>query len=327
MKIYLATQMSGSPFVSFKSQAIFDSFKIFLTSKIAEADLVVANNFRSLLPIIIRYPKKKYLVWTNEPWLDISIKDEICLPFNFAKIQIMNVFGNEVFWHNLHFLGSYHFDNSNNLGINIDKSLTHLSKGQLVASNKMHKIAAILTNNAGDKTKLINNGIDIDLHQKRCRYALAGYGRGIVEIYGKRWPKGIALGNSGFGFDKTRPWWIEKIGILSKYKFNLCLENTAYPHYITEKIWHAVVSYSLPVYDSFNSSIYETFPQNSFVDCSLFKNEQAMFDYIAAMPLEEYLERLNTCIDVFNRMANIKRVNYENNEKEVTGKIINRILA
>jgi len=327
MKIYLATEMGGSPFTNFQSQAIFDSCKIYFTQKISEADVIVAHNFRKLLPIVIWYPKKKYLVWTNEPRFDTSLKDEICLPFNFANIQIMNVYGKDVFWHNLHFLASYHFDNSNNLGISIHKSLTHLLKEQLATSKKLHKIAAVFTNNGVDKTSLTINGIDIDLHQKRCRYALAGHERNIVEVYGNRWPEGIALDNSGFGFERKQPWWMEKIDILSKYKFNLCFENTAYPHYITEKIWHAIVAHNLPVYNSFNSSIYEIFPQNSFVDSSLFKNEQAMFNYIETMPLDEYLERLNTCVDVFNRMLKIRRVNYGDNEKEITVKIINRLLA
>lgn len=327
MKIYLATEMGGSPFTNIKSQATFGFFKCVFINKLSKADVVVAHNFRKLLPLIIRYPKKKYLVWTNEPRFDTSLKDQISLPFNFATIQIMNVYGKDVFWHNLHFLGSYHFDNSNNLGIDINKSLYHLSGEQLGASGKMHKIAAIFTNNAIDKTGLIQNGIDIDLHQQRCRYALKGHERNIVDIYGNRWPKGMALDNSGFGFEKSRPWWIEKLGILSRYKFNLCFENTAYPHYITEKIWHAIVSHNLPVYNSFNSSIYEIFPENSFVDSSRFNNEHELFDYIAVMPVEEYLGRLNACIDVFNRMLAVRREHFEHNEKETTEKIINRILA
>lgn len=326
MKIYLATQMGYTPFTESHSLRILGDFKWCITKKISDADIIIAHNHKKLFPIILRFPKKMFLVWTNEPRYDTTFKNEIKLPFGFPNIQIMNVFGEEVFWHNLHFLSSYHFANANNLGIDINKSMSLLTKEKFNTLHKKNKIAALFTNTTHLNNRLIKNGTNIDLSQKRCQYALSGHQRKLLDIYGNKWPNGYALDNSGFGFEKHRPWWIEKLEILSNYKFNLCFENTAQHHYVTEKIWHAILSFSLPVYNSLNSSIYETFPENSFVDAFKFKDEHDLFDYIEKMGADEYMERLNLCIDVFNKSIQIKRDSYEMNANEIVRKIIDRIV-
>ena len=307
------------------SLKIFKGFNLCITDKISEAQVIVAHNLKNLLPGMIRYPKKKFLVWTNEPRFDTTYKTKIASPLGFPRVQIMNVYGKEVFWQNLHFLASYHFDNGNNLGIDINKSLKFLTKEKLASLNKKNKIAALFTNTISLNNKLFKDGVNIDLSQQRCQFALAGHHRKLLDIYGNKWPNEYAKDNSGFGFEKQRPWWIEKIEILKNYKFNLCFENTAYPYYITEKIWHAILSFSLPVYTSFNSSIYETFPENSFVDAFLFKDENGLFEYIDSMRINEYVERLNLCIEVFNKSLKIKRDNYEMNATEVIKKIVERV--
>lgn len=326
MKIYLATEMGGSPFTDSHSLDILKKCNCCITENISEADVVVAHNYKNLLLSILRHPKKKFLVWTNEPRFDTTFKSEIKLPLGFPEIHIMNVYGGEVFWHNLHFLSSYHFDNTNDLGMDINKPLEHLTREQLKSSGKKNKIAALFTNTISLKNSLIKDGTNIDLSTKRCQYAIAGHKRSLLHIYGNKWPNGYALDNSGYGFEKQRPWWIEKLEILKGYKFNLCFENTAQQYYITEKIWHAILSYNLPIYNSLNSSIYESFPKDSFIDANLFKDDDALFNFIEAMTEDEYLERLNLCIDVFNSSLKTKRDNYEMNANEVINKIVARLI-
>ena len=317
--------MRGSPFTDPDAIQILKNFKCNITDKISEAEVIVAHNYKKLLPGILRYPKKNFLVWTNEPRYDTTFKKEINLPLGFPCIHVMNVYGDDVFWHNLHFLASYHFANNNDLGIDINKSLVPLTKERLHCSGKKNKIAGLFTNTIPLNNRLVKNGSNIDLSKKRCEYAISGHNRKLLDIYGNKWPNGYALDNSGFGFEKERSWWIEKIDILNAYKYNLCFENTASRYYVTEKIWHAIMAYNLPIYNSFNSSIYETFPQNSFLDAHSFKDEHALFDYIEAMSEEEFLERLNLCIDVFNRSLQIKREGYEMNTNEIIKKIVNRL--
>ena len=316
--------MGGTPFVDPNALKIFNNFKCCICQKLSEADVIVSHKLKNLLPGIVKYRKKKFLVWTNEPRADTIFKNELKLPFGFANIHIMNVYGKDVFWHNLHFLSSYHFDNHNDLGIDINKSLVPLTKEKFKALNKKNKIASLFTNTIHKKSRLIKSGVNIDLTLKRCQYSLAGHDRKLLDIYGNKWPDGYALDNSGFGFEKQRPWWTEKIDILNRYKFNLCFENTAYQNYITEKIWHSIFSYTLPVYQSFNCSIYDTFPKDSFIDAHLFKDEHSLFDYIEQMSVDEYLERINICIDVFNRSLQAKREIYDSNSYDIVKRIVDR---
>lgn len=41
-----------------------------------------------------------------------------------------------------------------------------------------------------------------------------------------------------------------KMDVISNYKFNICFENSVYPGYFTEKLLHAKVSGSIPIYKS-----------------------------------------------------------------------------
>ena len=317
--------MGGTPFTDPHTLKIFKDFRCGFCQNPSEADVVVAHNLKNLLPGLVQYPKKKFLVWTNEPRFDTNFKSEIKLPFGLANIHIMNVYGKEVFWHNLHFLSSYHFNNANDLGMNINEPLDHVTKEEFNSSNKKNKIAALYTNTSTKKSRLLKDGENIDLTLKRCEYAFTGHARKILDIYGNKWPEGFAVDNSGFGFERQRPWWIEKLEILKGYKFNLCFENTAYQHYVTEKIWHSIISRCLPIYSSFNSCIYETFPTESFIDACLFNDEHALFDYIERMSVNEYLERLNICIAVFNNCLQEKRWIYHSNSYEDVKKIVDQL--
>jgi hypothetical protein len=76
---------------------------------------------------------------------------------------------------------------------------------------------------------------NLDLFVLRQEIALAGYQRNLVDIYGKYWPAGISKEDS-----RGDGWWDRKTDLLRSYRFNLCLENTAYDHYCTGKIWDAI---------------------------------------------------------------------------------------
>ena len=44
-----------------------------------------------------------------------------------------------------------------------------------------------------------------------------------------------------------------KLSIVSNYKFNICFENSIYPGYFTEKLLHAKISGSIPIYNADNT--------------------------------------------------------------------------
>lgn len=59
-----------------------------------------------------------------------------------------------------------------------------------------------------------------------------------VDLYGKIHNKHIIDGE------------FEKFNIISEYKFNICVENTNYPGYFTEKLLHAKIAGCIPIYYS-----------------------------------------------------------------------------
>ena len=122
-------------------------------------------------------------------------------------------------------------------------------------------------------------------------------------------------------------WWDRKSEILRDYHFNICLENTAYGYYCTEKIWHAIVSRCLPIYHGKGTRIYETFPRGSFLDCADFADFDQLFDAIRAMSLEEYVERMNLCIQAYNAASAQKRGTLAQSIQEATDKIIAQLHA
>jgi hypothetical protein len=141
------------------------------------------------------------------------------------------------------------------------------------------------------------NDLDIDLTVKRQRLLLAAYHAGIADIYGKGWPGQIAVAES-----RGQGWHSRKLEILKNYQFNLCMENTAFDYYCTEKIWDSIKSYCLPIYSGFNNRIYETFPDNSFVDYHKFRDKEELLLFVRNMSWQEYLERINRCISAFNQV-------------------------
>ncbi len=58
----------------------------------------------------------------------------------------------------------------------------------------------------------------------------------------------------------------------------------------------------LPIYyGGKDSTIYEDFAKNSFLDYTEFRDANELFEYIEAMTIEEFNKRLNLCIQKFNK--------------------------
>lgn len=53
--------------------------------------------------------------------------------------------------------------------------------------------------------------------------------------------------------------------IVSQYKFSLCPENTRYPGYVTEKLFHAKTAGAIPIYSGSNNC-FGDFNPNSYID-------------------------------------------------------------
>ena len=106
--------------------------------------------------------------------------------------------------------------------------------------------------------------------------------------------------------------------------FKIALETTNYPFYVTDKIWHSIKSGYLPIYWS-NSTIYTDFPEESFIDAHLFCERygekwcQKLLEYIKTMPTNEYISRMNKCINAFNKICVKYAKLKEHNTTNTTG--------
>ncbi len=61
--------------------------------------------------------------------------------------------------------------------------------------------------------------------------------------------------------------WERKRAFLSPYKFTIAFENYVYPGYQTEKLYDAMLTYSLPIYCG-DPCIHEIFNTESFINCA-----------------------------------------------------------
>ncbi|MEO7932044.1 MAG: glycosyltransferase [Chthoniobacterales bacterium] len=233
---------------------------------------------------------KPLLIWTNEPRFDVTFPPNTST----AHQRVMNVYTGDVFWHNLHFLGSYHQNNALDLGVNLKTPpACELDASSLAARKKF--CVCIYAWRKPAETGLVSNGLNIDLNERRQTLAIILYRRGLADIVGNGWPNEVStLEQSGYENGGTT-WWNRKLEILRDYRFNVCFENTIWPNYCTEKIWHSIAAGCLPVYWGRGTRIYETFPPNSFVDASEFESDDALISFLEGMTDEEHLARFKLC--------------------------------
>ena len=74
-----------------------------------------------------------------------------------------------------------------------------------------------------------------------------------------------------------------------RYKFLICFENTPVSEYITEKIWHAYMSQTIPIYYG-APEIYRQVPGvKTFIDAAKFAGPQQLAEYIQEVDTNELL--------------------------------------
>ncbi|WP_407430553.1 glycosyltransferase family 10 domain-containing protein [Arcticibacter sp.] len=292
------------------------------TNNLLAADILLAPSQLSrrfkLLHSLLFFKKK--IVWTNEPAFDRTFEN-----FRSKGKTVMNAYSGNVFMHNLHFLGSYHYDFDNDLGINL-----HDPPSKLMTINdlkkKNQKCLCVYGYRNPEEASIIYQEGEISLNEARQDAAQFLYDKGMADIMGKGWPKGIQIiEQSGYDSGENK-WWIRKIDMLKKYKFNICLENTAFPYYCTEKIWHAIAGECLPVYSSAGNAIYDTFPKNSFVDMSEFASLEQLYNFLKDMPDEEYVERYNKCLQVLRESCR-NRVQNPNMKTDILENFVQEVRA
>ncbi|MGB3617073.1 MAG: glycosyltransferase family 10 [Catalinimonas sp.] len=277
----------------------------YLKGSALKCDLVVTRNLKTAKVAAVLFPGKKILVWTHEPRYDGTSKKRV--NYIGRTIHIFNVFTGDVFWHNGHFFNRYHYNEAIDLGITTET----LRPAEEVVSKKQFEerkmLIGMFTRKETEQFDYIVAGQNTDLNQKRQELAWAGYKSGDSDIVGRNWGSGIALEASGHDGVEDTPWWTRKIELLNRYRFSIAIENTLWPCYVTEKIWQSICAYSLPIYHGRGSSIYNDFPESSFIDSSVHQSPQETINVIRNTSYEEWTYRLNACIEVYNQFARQRR--------------------
>jgi len=297
IKIY-CDKLLYSPFEFKNYLEYFNICGHVITKNRNKADIIMS----SYQHILNKYAKEssnkaKLLLWTHEPYHDINV-DPIIKIYK-HKIHIMNVYTNDVFLNNYRYfrwsnqLLPISVYNDNTIMIGNNKFNLKILNKRSVALSTLYQPSYYMNNNytlLPTRYEIIKYGLKQN-DQK---------GDPLLDIYGKGWD-GIENGNSRTSNNKHN----EKSEIMKDYTYNIALENTNYPNYVTEKIWEPIASYVLPIYYS-NSTIYNDFPPNSFIDYKEFIQYdnpiEKLFEYLQHMSITEYCLRLNRCIQTFNKI-------------------------
>lgn len=299
---YCNFRSNYSPFADSSQNSALASLG-FRQTDFHRADLIFCRTLKHARWVARLFPRKQAIVWTHEPGFDTTA-DLRAHAWPGRPVLVCNVFTGHVFWHNLHFLGSYHY----NSGVDLGLDLTPLDLVCASPSSFKHRqraLAAFARKKAG--IQRLPDGQATDLNTIRQEIALSGHRQGLCDIIGSGWD-GLAMEASGWEAQKGEPWWTRKLSFLANYRFSIAIENTATPYYVTEKIWHAVKAGALPIYWSKNSTIYETFPSESFVDASEFSEFDELWAYLASMGSTEWCERMRRCAEAYNRAVQQRRL-------------------
>ncbi len=80
-----------------------------------------------------------------------------------------------------------------------------------------------------------------------------------------------------------------KIKTLMNYNFTIAFENTDHPGYITEKIIHAFIAGTIPLYWGGGDYLKETFPSDTFINCKN-KEPEEIYSLAKSMRYDEILK-------------------------------------
>lgn len=310
IKLYKASSFKYTPFENFMEGDLdyLKKHEIEFVAEPSDADIIISQNFKHLKNYFWRtLLGANFLVWTLEPRFDTHFQNSKKYFFGFIKCHFMNIYTKDIFLSNI----SVHCKI-------INKNLDLIPPEFRI---KSRKIVTLMSYYKGvDAPVLMQNGENIDLIGLRSKIAIEGSQKNAIDVYGKGWPEGISIKDSRDG-----NWGETKRKILEPYNFNLCFENTASHNYMTEKIWDSIENYCLPIYFAKNTNAYEIFPENSFIDYSKFNNPQELFDFVANISDEAFIERMNKCINVYNSISMQGQALVKSERKKTLDKFLEKI--
>jgi len=94
-------------------------------------------------------------------------------------------------------------------------------------------------------------------------------------------------------------WQQNKLDRLAQYKFNMCIENSDFDRYVTEKIMHALIARSIPIYFG-TESVKKLIPKELFINIRDFETYDDCWNYVRSLS-EQRIQSMIADIDNFVR--------------------------
>lgn len=281
-----------------------EGYNIISTSTPDDANVIITALMEELDPFISHFGGKKgYLIWCDEPlWSNIFKTFQtrsLELVRDDAKIlvEIMNCFTGDIHLCNSHFLQEQYLLSKNFITKRVE-TLRSMEK-----TPNTRKIISIMTRRFDNRWVYKTESGVFSLNQLRNEIAELGLLHGVLVPFGDGWPNKTP---SSIRDHDDNILWSDKIELLQQFDFNLCFENTYSRYYVTEKIWHSIIAGSLPIYYAGPShTIYQDFPEGSFIDYFQFNSPYQLFEYVTSMSSKEYQDRLKLCFTSLERLVNL----------------------
>ena len=126
------------------------------------------------------------------------------------------------------------------------------------------------------------------------------------DLYGHGWEKE--------GYESYCGMVESKFNTANRYRFSFCLENCKnQPGYITEKIFDAFSSLSVPIYEG-APNIADEVPKECFIDLNKFSSLDELYTYLSTMSEDEYQGYINS-IKKFLKSPEAQKFSAESFEK------------
>ncbi len=281
-KIFLVGEPALHKNVPFGDTEWLAGLGLEVTDDLRSADIVGARSLQKEITPEHVSPQRLVVTWTHEPKWDSTPSPLVRNHLGGGDAYVFNVYNSNIYTDNFYYAP-------------FRIALPELTKSTFDSSALENaKIATFATYR---KFPLVVRGIDRAIDAYRGQLALDLAERGRNEVHGRGWPEGIAAGES-----RTGNWGVTKVATLAEFPFCLCCENTDFDYYVTEKPWQAIKGNALPLYWP-NRTLGTVFPADSFIDLRKTPTADEVLGLIDAMSVDEYIHRMNSCIQVYNRAA------------------------
>lgn len=277
------------------------------------ADIIVSSYMSVLKKYISMYQKrKKYLLWTHEPYHDFNTKSIKTVKINNKiniNVNIMNVYTQDVFTHNYR----YFYFNTLLKPKEIHAEDEKTTIGDLIKKGK--KVMVALSTYQNESYYKFNPQTLLPLRYKLIEEADK---MKTIDVYGKGWDKHKTIKSvSNSRHDNDRRDSKQDI-VGSGYIFNICPENADAKWYVTEKIWESIAYGTLPIYKGSTATIGQCFAKDSYINIDDYETISDLFKYIENMTIKDCKERYNMCVASFNGIIEQKLNNkWRGNSKDL----------